>query len=203
MKTVPLSLPRLAPLLLLFLLLLRLCAPHAAAAEGPARCGEYSFELPPGFDLRSFEDNSPAFNKTLIINQPQGPKDFSQAIIFCRRELKTEYRAFALPAKERLHLQLAPRRNTQMFITATEDVLQEELRSKFSLLEERSQNSRHIRDRENFFVAIELDGQNEAFHTMLFVCDFRNGDGFFDFEEYKAHVTSVATRILDSLQKTP
>jgi hypothetical protein len=173
----------------------------AAAAENRTRCGEYSFNAPEGFELRYFEDRSPAFNKTLILNQLPDPRDFSQAMIYCLREKKTEYRNFILPEKERLHLQLAARRFVQMFVTATEDVLQEERWFKFSLLEERNANSREIRDRENFFVAIEADARDDDFHTLIFVCDFRKPEGFFNFEEYKSQVTDVGIQILDSIKK--
>lgn len=178
-----------------------LFASAAQGAESRTRCGEYSFNAPTGFELRHFEDLSPVFNKTLILNQPPESRDFSQAVIYCLREKKTEYRSFVLPEKDRLYLQLAPRRLVQMFVTATEDVLQEERWFKFSLLEERNANSREIRDRENFFVAIEANARDDDFHTLIFVCDFRKTEGFFDFERYKSQVTDVGIQILDSLRK--
>ena len=179
-----------------------LIAPHPAAlADERQHIGDYSFTLPDGFEARYFEDNSNQFGKTLILNQPFNQRDFGQAISYCLREKKTEYKRFALPDKERIYMQMGPRRQIPVFITATEDVAQYGLRFKFSLLEERSINNREIKDREYFFVVIEMDASNDDFHTLFFVCDLRKNDGFFDADEYKSQVTGAAVQLLDSIKK--
>lgn len=173
----------------------------AVALENRVVCGEYSFVLPEGFELREFTYEGNSFDKALIINNPAGSKDLSSAIVFCVREKKTEFRSFALPAKERINLQTAPRRYIQMLITATEDVRHDGMWIKFSLLEEKSTNAREIKDRERFAVAIEMDAVNEGYHTIFFICDFRKGSAFLDSDEYKSQVTGVAIDILDSIKR--
>ncbi len=186
----------------LALFLLLFCAlPCDALAQERETAGNYSFDLPEGYALRRFESNEAKFNKNLVINEVFEQKDSGAAIVYCLREKKTEYRSFALPAKERISLQTAPRRYLQMFISATEDVRHEEMWFKFSLLEEKSSNSREIKDRERFVVAIEMGAASDDYHTMLFVCDFRKIDGFFDVEEYKSQVTNTAVQVLDSIKK--
>ncbi|MDR2503279.1 MAG: hypothetical protein LBD82_02680 [Deltaproteobacteria bacterium] len=175
--------------------------PEAALAVDQQHIGDYSFILPEGFEARYFEDNGEQFGKTMILNQPFNQRDFGQAIVYCLREKKTEYKRFTLPGKERIYLQMGQRRQIPVFITATEDVAQYGLNFKFSLLEERSINSREIKDREYFFVVIEMDASNDDFHTLLFICDLRKNDGFFDADEYKSQVTGAAVQLLDSIKK--
>ena len=174
---------------------------ETAPAETPGQVGEYGFILPEGFELRYYEDSSLKYNRVLMINQPFNQQDLSQAVVYCLREKKTEYRGYTLSGKERIYLQLPTRRNVQVYVSATEEVQQNGIFSRFSLLEEKSSNSREIRDRENFFVVIEMNAQDEFFHTLFFICDFRKGEGFFDFEEYKSKVTGAGIQLLDSIRK--
>lgn len=188
-------------LLPVFVLLLGvLCAP-AYAGDFTAVCGNYSFEMPEGYEFREFSVSGAKFDKTLVLNQPFNPKDAGLAIVYCQRENKTDFSSFSLPHKERINLQTAPRRNIQLAISATEDMRHEDMWFKFSLLEERSVNSREIKDRERFMVAIEANAAGEDKHTMLFIGDFRKIDGFFDVEEYRSQVTNTAVMVLDSIKK--
>lgn len=182
------------------LICMLLSAP-AFAEEGRVSCGEYSFILPEGFELREFVADDNKFDKTLILNKPIDTKDLSRAVVYCLREKKTDYNNFALPAKDRINIQTAPRRNTQVLVTATEDVRHDGMWIKFSLLEEKSTNAREIKDRERFVVAIEMDAMNDGYHTILFICDFRKHNVFFDNDGYKSQVTGIAIDILDSIKR--
>lgn len=186
------------PALLLFLLL-----PQAlwAAESRRLACGEYSFELPPGFELREITIDENKYNKTLTLNLPFNQKDLSNATIICVREKKTDQQSFTLPYKEKINFRTAARRNTQLLISATENARLNNMWMKFSLLEERISNARVIQGRERFLVAIEMDALSEDWHTVIFVSDFSKFDGFFDADEYKSQVTGTAIQVMDSIKK--
>lgn len=186
-----------------FALLLGFFAPSQlyAAESRRVSCGGYSLELPQGFELRSMEIDSPQFSKNLTLNVPFNQKDLSSAIVICVREKKSTQSSFALPAKEKILLRVQAKRDAQMLISATENVSHESTRAKFSLLEEPVTNKREIKGRERFMVAIEMDATGEAWHTMLFVGDFRDFDSFIDADEYKSQVTGVAIQVMDSIRK--
>lgn len=185
--------------ILLPLLLACQASPVLAAAR--VECGEYSFELPEGFELRTIREESSRYDKILILNEPFIQKELTSATITCYREKKTEFQSFSLPHKEKINLQVGARKYTQMLLTATENARQDSTWVKFSLLEERTTNSREIRGRERFMVAIEMDASSDDSHTLLFVSDFRSFDGFFDTDEFKSQVTGVATQVMESLKK--
>lgn len=173
-----------------------------AADAGRTECGEYDFELPPGFELRTITVDGPDFNKTLNLNEPFAQKDLLAATVTCLREKKTAYRSFALPHKEKINFLTGARLSAvPMHISATENSRHDNIWIKFSLLEERSTNARVINGRERFMVAIETDAAGEDWHTVLLISDFRRFDGFFDADEYKSDVTGVAVRVLESLRK--
>lgn len=185
-------------------LLLAFSAPSylLAAESRRADCGEYNFELPQGFELRHIEINTPDFSKNLDLNQPFEQKDLSSATVTCVREKKTAQQEFSLPHKEKINFLTAARRSSvQMLISATENARHDDMRLKFSLLEERTANSRVINGRERFIVSIEMDATGDDWHTMLFVSDFRKLDGFFEADEYRSHVTGIAVKVMDSIRK--
>lgn len=190
-------------LLLLPALLLCAFAPPALFAAEPRRadCGEYSFDMPQGFELREIVIDEPKYEKVLTLNLPFNQKDLLNATVTCVREKKTDQQSFSLPYKEKINFRTAARRNTQMSISATENARLNNMRLKFSLLEERISNTRVIQGHERFMVAIEMDAMSEDWHTMLFVSDFRNFDGFFEADEYKSQVTGTAIQIMDSVRK--
>lgn len=173
-----------------------------AAESRRTDCGEYSFEMPQGYELRNITIDGPKFNKTLTLNQPFEQKDLLSATVICVREKKTEYQNFSLPNKDKIDYLTAARRSAaQMLISATENASHDNMWIKFSLLEERIANSRVINGRERFMVAIEMDAMTDDWHTMLFVSDFRHFDGFFDADEYKSGVTGTAIQVMDSIKK--
>lgn len=189
--------------ILLPALLLALAAPLElyAAEERRVNCGEYSFELPPGFELRNIEIDGQRFDSALALNSPFSQKDLSQAVVTCLREKKTDYKTFVLPHKDKIYLSVAARRQAQMFVSATESIQQNGLKLSFSLLEERVANSREIKGRERFIVAIELNASSDGWHTIIFVSDFRKFDNTFDADEYKARVAGAASLIVESIIK--
>lgn len=173
-----------------------------AAEARRAECGEYSFELPPGFELRTITVDGPSFNTTLNLNEPFAQKDLLAATVTCLREKKTAYPSFALPHKEKINFLTGARLSAvPMHISATENSRHNNIWIKFSLLEERNTNARVINGRERFMVAVETDASGDDWHTVLFVSDFRRFDGFFDADEYKSDVTGVAVQVLESLNK--
>lgn len=173
-----------------------------AAELRRADCGDYSFELPSGFELRNTTINTPSFNKNIELNYPFEQRDLLAATVTCLREKKTTQQSFALPAKEKIDfLTGAKRSSAPMLISATENARHDNMWIKFSLLEERTANSRVINGRERFIVAIEIDATGDDWHTILFVSDFRKFEGFFDSDEYKSHVTGMAIQVMDSIRK--
>lgn len=185
----------------LFLALLGSSALFAAESRR-ADCGEYSFEMPPGYELRHITIDEDKFNRTLTLNEPFEQKDLLAATVTCVREKKTEYQNFSLPNKEKINYRTAARRSqAQMSISATENASHDNMWIKFSLLEERTTNVRVVSGRERFMVAIEMEAMSDDWHTMLFVSDFRQFDGFFDTDEYKSAVTGTATQVMDSIKK--
>lgn len=189
--------------LALLALLLSVFMPQALWAAEPRRmlCGEYSFELPQGFELREIIIDADKYEKTLTLNLPFNQKDLSNATLTCVREKKTDQQSFSLPYKEKIHFRIAARRSTLLLISATENARLNNMWMKFSLLEERISNARVIQGRERFLVAIEMDALSEDWHTMLFVSDFSKFDGFFDADEYKSQVTGTAIQVMDSIKK--
>lgn len=187
---------------ILLLLLAFICSSAAQAAESRrVDCGEYSFEMPPGFELRTLEIDSAKYDSSLTLNLPFNQKDLVSATVTCVREKKTDHQSFSLPYKDKINFRVAARRNAQMLISATENARQNNMWMKFSLLEERISNARVIQGRERFLVAIEMDALSEDWHTMLFVSDFSKFDGFFDADEYKSQVTGTAIQVMDSIKK--
>lgn len=188
---------------LVFALLLGLFIPSqlCAAESRRVNCGGYSLELPKGFELRMIEIDSPQFTPNLTLNQPFNQKDLSSAIVTCLREKKSTQADFALPAKEKVLLRIQPKRDTQMLITATENVSHENTQAKFSLLEEPITNKREIKGRERFMVSIEMSAAGEAWHTMIFVSDFRDFESFINPDEYRSKVTGLAIQVMDSIRK--
>lgn len=190
-----------ALLRIFFTFLLFLTSSPAFGAETRVDCGDYSFELPQGFELRNIELSNEKFDKTLSLNSPFNQKELANATITCVREKKTEYQTFSLPNKEKINFLTAASRSIPLQISATENTRQDNTWFKFSLLEERTTNSREIKGRERFMVAVEMDATNDDWHTIIFVSDFRSFEGFFDADDFKSQVTRTAIQIMDSVRK--
>ena len=165
-------------------------------------CGGYSFTLPEGYNARIVQADAENFLKELILNDPYSDKDSEAATVLCLRERKTEFSEYVLNAKQAVKLRTGPRQTVSLTITATEDITRAGMRFKYSILEEKpGNNRREIRGIHYYVPVIEISGQGEEHHTLLFIKDFRKTGDYYNMEGYISAVNRTADRVLRSIKR--
>ncbi|MDR2892209.1 MAG: hypothetical protein LBV80_03870 [Deltaproteobacteria bacterium] len=162
-------------------------------------CGGYSFTLPEGYELRIVQTDSENFAEGLVLNDPFLDSEAEAATLICLRERKTEFSEYVLDAKQAVKLRISPRQAVSMNIMATQDIIRSGMAFKYSILEEQQANRREIRGIHYYVPVIEINGQNEEYHTLLFLKDFRKNGEYYSMEGYASAVNRTAELVLRSI----